>query len=139
MAARAIEDGLAKLFDKARIAATGTVRDDGWSDITAADVMARSIIGTNSIVSQHRPQAESQQILDVLPLVDTIARPEFLFAATIPYHMMVSQQQRGVLIESSHEPSLQVLADYFKKWTRKMVNTSNVCIKIQCLLVRVIV
>jgi hypothetical protein len=55
-----------------------------------------------------------------------LERPEDLMKKP-PYHLILTHNQYGkfITIQCSHQPSLELIADYFKKWTKKNHNQSN--------------
>jgi hypothetical protein len=56
---------------------------------------------------------------DFLPSVDTLPRPEDLLLKP-PYHLILTARHQSELeIQCSHGPSLQLLSDYLKKWTKQ--------------------
>ncbi|KAG8839446.1 hypothetical protein FRC18_010926 [Serendipita sp. 400] len=60
-----------------------------------------------------------------LPSVDVLARPENLFSSILPYTLIVRHTSDGVEIEGSHQPTLQLIHDYFKKYARKNLNDTR--------------
>lgn len=56
------------------------------------------------------------------PDIDALPRPETLFGETPPYHIIIVASRRGITIQGSHSKSLELIAAYFKKWSRKMEN-----------------
>lgn len=56
---------------------------------------------------------------DVLPSVDTLPRPEILFATTAPYHLVILLHNLDIEILSSHHDSLQVIKEYFSRHMRQ--------------------
>lgn len=51
-----------------------------------------------------------------LPSVNTLARPEVMFASHVPYQMTVRIVHNGISVQGSHQPSLQLLKEYFEKY-----------------------
>ena len=62
----------------------------------------------------------------MLPNVKMLERPEDLMRKP-PYHLILTHNQYGkfITIQGSHQPSLELIAEYFKKWTKKNHNQSN--------------
>lgn len=60
-----------------------------------------------------------------MPSLDTLSRPELLFANVAPYHMVLRHTAQSLTIEGSHQPSLELLCAYFKKWTKSMQYNSE--------------
>jgi hypothetical protein len=90
----------------------GNQGDDG-SDIDAASIMTPA---TTSI----RPAI----INDRLPAINMIDRPEDLCRRP-PYHLIVRSTDRKVVVQGSHQPSLELLAEYLKKWSKINHNFVN--------------
>lgn len=66
--------------------------------------------------------ASHLEVVDSLPDIATIERPEELIKKP-PYWLIVRQEGRNrVVIEASHGPSLSVLEGYLKKWCRGEVS-----------------
>ena len=84
--------------------------DGGWADI--------------KLPSRGRGPLENEQpaIPKSLPHFDTLARPDVLFLDQLPYHMVIKMASKGIVVQGSHHPSLELLASYFTKWTRTMRN-----------------
>lgn len=56
-----------------------------------------------------------------LPDLETLARPEELFRMLAPYHIIMDVADDEISIHGSHQPSLELLAGYFKKNIRNLV------------------
>jgi hypothetical protein len=57
---------------------------------------------------------------DVLPTVETLARPDILFRSLTPYLLNVTLQSANKLVvQGTHEPSLQLLSDYLQRWMKR--------------------
>ncbi|KAF2152206.1 hypothetical protein K461DRAFT_321256 [Myriangium duriaei CBS 260.36] len=63
-----------------------------------------------------------------LPALDQLARPEDLFDSQPPYHMIITAESGRVIVQGSHQPSLQLISAYFKKWSRKMRDAQNLSV-----------
>ena len=87
---------------------------------------------TNVITNLPAPGIPSE----MLPSLDTLPRPERLFESSLPCHLIVKLLHNGMVVQSSHQPSLELLSDYLTKYTKSMKNVSTrVCIHIfRCLL-----
>ena len=59
-----------------------------------------------------------------LPSLDELPRPETLFAQATPYHLIVKVVHNGVVVQGSHQGSLELLAGYFQKCMRDIENSS---------------
>ena len=63
-----------------------------------------------------------------LPSLDAMPRPELLMKGCTPYHIVVEAQKDRILVMGSHEPSLDLLHSYLKKWVRNdQHSVANVC------------
>jgi hypothetical protein len=82
---------------------------DGASDIDAASVM------TPITTEQSFPVRSI--IVQKLPQLNMLDRPEDL-CARAPYHLILRESDRCIAVTSSHQPSLELLAGYLKKWTK---------------------
>ncbi|CCA77757.1 hypothetical protein PIIN_02979 [Serendipita indica DSM 11827] len=60
-----------------------------------------------------------------LPQLDTLPRPETLFASLLPYTIIVRRTGNGIDIEGSHQPTLELICEYFKKHARKNLNDTR--------------
>jgi hypothetical protein len=60
-----------------------------------------------------------------LPSVNTLARPEVMFASQLPYQMTVQIVHNGISVQGSHQSSLQLLKEYFEKYARVDRNDSK--------------
>lgn len=72
-----------------------------------------------------KPRGESQvsaSVVEFLPSVESLPRPDLLFLQPSYYLTMVAGRQ-SIELQCSHSPSLQLVADYFKRWCR--VNHSD--------------
>lgn len=65
----------------------------------------------------------------VIPVLDEIPRPETLFATQTPYHLIVKVVQSGMVVQGSHQASLELLAAYLEKYTRAV---ENITVKVSC-------
>jgi hypothetical protein len=60
-----------------------------------------------------------------LPNVNTLPRPDMLFSTLLPYTVIVRKTGGGVDIECSHQPTLELISEYFKRHLRKNLNHSR--------------
>ncbi|KAI9816268.1 MAG: hypothetical protein M1827_001869 [Pycnora praestabilis] len=94
----------------------GTNDDDDWASV--------------ALPSRTRDQDRALQANIVptpLPSLDTIPRPDILFASLTPYHMIVKIAHASILIYGSHQGSLELLEGYLQKYVR---NTEGLSIKV---------
>ncbi|KAI0893151.1 hypothetical protein F4806DRAFT_477164 [Annulohypoxylon nitens] len=79
---------------------------DDWADLSAEDASHKA--ATTEIL---RP-------VDVFPDINIVPRPDQLLLKP-PYHLSVySLDKTRVEIQCSHSPTLELLADYLKKWCK---------------------
>jgi hypothetical protein len=67
--------------------------------------------------------------VDRLPTLDMLLRPDELFRSTTPYMLMVDvKNTQSIIVQCSHQASLELMAGYFQKWGKKnSYNTRWVC------------
>jgi hypothetical protein len=96
--------------------------EDTWADVDPSDLDAASIF-TPAATDAIRAKPAST---DRLPDIKSLERPEFLMLQP-PYFLMMSQYSRGkdIHIQGSHQASLELIAEYFKRWTKKNHNKVN--------------
>jgi hypothetical protein len=83
-------------------------KDDEWADIDE----------TGEAQSIRLKEADSAP--DALPTVETLARPDILFRSLTPYLLNVTLQSTNKLVvQGTHEPSLQLLSDYMQRWMKR--------------------
>lgn len=69
--------------------------------------------------------ATAAPVVERIPNLATIARPPDLLT-TVPYILTVTQNGKDFIrIDCSHEPTLELLAAYLKKWNRTNPNDSQ--------------
>jgi hypothetical protein len=59
-----------------------------------------------------------------LPVLDVISRPPELFKTTGPYILIVKERVPNIVIQCSHEPSLELITAYLNKWGKTNPNDS---------------
>ena len=83
-------------------------KDDDWANVDETGE-------TQSIRSKEidvRP--------DVLPSVETLARPDILFRSLTPYLLNITLYGTNKLVvQGNHEPSLQLMSDYLQRWMKR--------------------
>ena len=83
-------------------------KDDEWADVDE--------IGE----AQSIRLKEVDSAPDVLPTVETLSRPDILFRSLTPYLLNVTLQSTNKLVvQGTHEPSLQLLSDYLQRWMKR--------------------
>ncbi|KAI1169713.1 hypothetical protein F4777DRAFT_192264 [Nemania sp. FL0916] len=93
---------------------------EDWADVAVDDKT-----GAAGVVEVAAPQnaktATGMGVLvddDVIPDIDTLARPDDLLLKP-PYHLIMHSLGRtSIEIQCSHSPTLQFLCDYLVKWSR---------------------
>ena len=53
-----------------------------------------------------------------LPPLESLPRPELLMVQREPYHLIIEQTRDRIMVMGSHEPSVDLIFSYFKKWLR---------------------
>lgn len=59
-----------------------------------------------------------------LPVVESLRRPTELFKNTTPYILRVDARTSPLLVECSHQPSLDILVSYLKRWSKENMHDS---------------
>ncbi|KIW02700.1 uncharacterized protein PV09_06138 [Verruconis gallopava] len=96
--------------------------EDGFTEVYVSELDALGV-STRKAGEQHVPKTPSS---DVLPNVNMLERPEELMKRP-PYHLILTHVQYGksISIQCSHQPSLQLISDYFSKWTKRNHNQTT--------------
>lgn len=92
-------------------------KDDDWADV-AVETRAAAVKPV-AVVSTNEPLAVAR-----LPVLDGLARPHELFTSTAPYILIVEERGATIVVQCSHEPSLELLAAYLNKWSKSNPNDS---------------
>jgi hypothetical protein len=97
--------------------------EDNWTDIGGVDDQrtepARG--GAPPIPVPSRPvprRTQAASKVDDLPAVGAVSRPARLFKSIAPYVLTVNATKIPLLVQGSHQPSLEYIAGYLKKWAR---------------------
>lgn len=86
-----------------------TSRDDGWADVMEDNDLQSSV-----------PVSRDKYLVERLPSLDALARPDELFPATTPYILILNVQwNQSITVQCSHQPSLELLDSYIQKWNKK--------------------
>lgn len=107
------ETDLQNLFsaDSARTAEADVMsKDEEWANVDeAGEAQSISIQLKDSVAAP-----------DSLPSVETLARPDILFPRLTPYllHVMLHGTNK-LVVQGTHEPSLQLLSDYLQRWMKR--------------------
>jgi len=91
--------------------------NDDMSDIDAASIVTPPSTTDRVMAMRSVP-------MEKLPNINMIERPEDL-CARAPYHLILRSSDRHVSVQASHQPSLELLAAYLKKWTKTNTNYTN--------------
>lgn len=98
-------------FDEKRILNESTPRHrmahpDDWAELSMDGASEKSVT------------MEQHQHIDVLPDIKTLLRPDELLLKP-PYHLAVYGGGKTMVeVQCSHSPTLELLADYLKKWCK---------------------
>ncbi|KIM31283.1 hypothetical protein M408DRAFT_21345 [Serendipita vermifera MAFF 305830] len=76
-------------------------------------------------VSPAKEVVKSANHVRSLPTVATLPRPDNLFVTLLPYTVILRRTGGGIDIESSHQPTLELIVEYFKRHARKNLNDSR--------------
>lgn len=93
------------------------------AEAAAADDWAGVEVDTATGKAEVIEAPKSSQVLparakiEFLPSVESLPRPDQLLLQP-PYHLTMSVGHREIELQCSHSPSLQLLADYLKRWCR---------------------
>lgn len=60
-----------------------------------------------------------------LPSLDMLPRPEDLFESRAPYYIIVEVLHERIVVQASHQPSLELLTEYLRKYRSTMVNDAR--------------
>ena len=72
-----------------------------------------------------RNKSNAQTPSSTMPALETLSRPEVLFNNLAPYHLFLRETRHSVIIQGSHQPSLELLCEYLRKWTKTMQQDSR--------------
>ena len=85
----------------------------------------------NDLATVHVPVRDKQMVGNKsstptrLPALASLAKPETLFLSQVPYHIILQTRENSISVQGSHQPSLQLLNDYFEKYARIDRNDSR--------------
>ncbi|KAK0495994.1 hypothetical protein EDD18DRAFT_226915 [Armillaria luteobubalina] len=80
---------------------------------------------TQATTSHHTQVPPDLAPPERLPVLSSLSRPSDLFTSTVPYILTLSLRGReGLVIYCSHEPTLELLNEYLKKWTKTNAHDS---------------
>ena len=84
-------------------------------------------------ISPPREVAKPSSRIKSLPSVATLPRPDALFTTLLPYTVIVRRTGGGIDIESSHQATLELISEYFKRHARKNLNDTRQVRKLRSL------
>jgi len=84
--------------------------DGDWADVLVETQAPTATATPGAISSNERPSVTR------LPVLDALSRPPELFKMTGPYILIVEERVPHIIVQCSHEPSLELLAAYLNKW-----------------------
>jgi hypothetical protein len=101
-----------------------TSESEKWVDAgeNDSDIDASSIMTPTTTTD--RVMAFRNVATDRLPDINILERPEDL-CAKAPYHMIFKASDRHMVVECSHQPSLELLSKYLKKWAKANSNFTH--------------
>ncbi|KAK0473832.1 hypothetical protein EDD18DRAFT_1396770 [Armillaria luteobubalina] len=70
-----------------------------------------SVLASLSLGGTYRPTW-------ALPVLSSLSRPSDLFMSAVPYILTLSFRNEGLVVYCSHEPTLELLNEYLKKWAK---------------------
>ena len=68
--------------------------------------------------SSHDVGPSNSDVPDIMPTLSMLGPPTELFPDAAPYFLMLSYTGSAARLTGSHQPSLRLIAEYFKKWGR---------------------
>lgn len=68
--------------------------------------------------SSHDAGPSNFDVPDIMPTLSMLSSPTELFPDATPYFLMLSCTGPSARLSGSHQPSLRLIAEYFKKWGR---------------------
>ncbi|KAJ3513003.1 hypothetical protein NLJ89_g3185 [Agrocybe chaxingu] len=94
-----------------------------WAEVTTVET--RTALPMGRVLPPNPPVSVSMgPIVQRLPTIETLARPTELFKVTPPYTLIVDASTSPLTVQGSHQPSIELLANYLKKWAKIDSNDS---------------
>ena len=87
-----------------------SAEDEDWANVT--------------LPSRNHGQATDILAPTAMPALDELPRPEVLLTTQTPYHMIIKVVHNGMIVQCSHQGSLELLAGYLQRYTRDAPNQS---------------
>ncbi|KAF9525070.1 hypothetical protein CPB83DRAFT_909470 [Crepidotus variabilis] len=101
--------------------------EDDWAEVTDGDTHTAEKPVVKQAAAERPSQAAnipmSQSKTTKLPSLDTLYRPAELFKAATPYTLILDASTSPLVVQGSHQPSLELIAAYLKKWAK--INTQD--------------
>ncbi|KAI9732708.1 MAG: hypothetical protein M1818_007442 [Claussenomyces sp. TS43310] len=116
----AVWSDLSGLFGALEIRSDVSASHEDWADV-GADLTSEALPAhyQTSLAAAQSGLSYDRRGTGILPTVDTLSKPDELFRTTTPYYMTLYIQSGAILIQASHQPSLELLADYFRQWNNQ--------------------
>jgi hypothetical protein len=97
--------------------------EEGFTEIDQSDFDSASVL---TPATTHRMASRPVNKLDSLPDINSIERPEDLMKKP-PYHLIVqhSSYSKEITVQCSHQASLDLMSEYFKRWVKRNHNQTN--------------
>ncbi|KAK3329886.1 hypothetical protein B0H66DRAFT_542286 [Apodospora peruviana] len=87
---------------------------DDWDEVNMAPTPQSAAA---SLLRGADAGGPNTRVVEFLPSVPSLPRPDELFLRP-PFHLHMMASNREIEIQCSHSPSLQLLANYLKRWCR---------------------
>jgi hypothetical protein len=87
-------------------------KEDDWAEVGVASVVAARASAPTTMGATEPPAVRR------LPLLDALPRPQELFMSNGPYSLIVEERGPRIIVQCSHEPSLELLGTYLKRWAK---------------------
>ncbi|OCK83714.1 hypothetical protein K432DRAFT_321727 [Lepidopterella palustris CBS 459.81] len=97
--------------------------DDSWADIETDSAVASGRIEPPKETASSTT-APAKVVVDRLPDASLLERPEYLMLKP-PYHLILSAYLKEMTVQCSHPPTLKVIEEYLKRWTKRDNGTVN--------------
>ncbi|KAK4129077.1 hypothetical protein N657DRAFT_639627 [Parathielavia appendiculata] len=113
---RVFREGLLACFDEKKPQLTQSMVAGGADNWEAVEIDVPT--GKAEVVETAPAlRASTRSKVDFLPNLASLPRPDQLFLQP-PYHLTLTHGRQEIELQCSHSPSLQLLADYLKRWCR---------------------
>lgn len=98
---------------------------DDWEGVEVD--RATGTVQVEAVETRKSLETPARAKVEFLPNVASLPRPDQLFLKP-PYHLTLLHGHQQIELHCSHSPTLQLLAEYFKRWCRvNHADTRNVC------------